>query len=171
MVSLGGFSRTRELRGLPSFIKRIDYEVAAVTEGGVWEEAGDTRLLEVKNGKNTGTANRAAAAAAAARGISTTTPGQATAVVTTASPEGTARAGSAILTGGIATVAAAADMVADMADTAADMLPATAAVPGAEVAVVAGAVGTNRPCPRHNPVRMQHRIISTSIFPVFFLLA
>jgi hypothetical protein len=65
-------------------------------------------------------------------------------------------------------VAAAADMVADMADTAADMLPATAAVPGAGVAVADVAVGTNQPCPMHNPVWMQHRVMSTTIFLLFF---
>jgi hypothetical protein len=39
------------------------------------------------------------------------------------------------------------------------------------VAVAAVAVGTNRPCPMHNPVWMQHRVISTSIFPVIFFFA
>jgi hypothetical protein len=135
----------------------------AVTEGGVWEAAGDTRLREAKTGKNAGTANRAAAAAA--RGTSTIIPGRAMAAVTTASMEGTARAGSATLTGGIATVAAAADMVAD---TAADMLPATVAVLGAGVAVAAAAVGTNRPCPMRQSVWMQHRVISTQFFQFFF---
>ncbi len=119
-------------------------EVAAVTEGEVWAAAGDTRHRKAKTGKNAGTANRVAAAAA--RGISTIIPGRATAAVTTASMEGTARAGSAMPIGGIATVEAAAAMDADTADTAADMLPAMVAVLGAGVAVAAVAVGIKRSC-------------------------
>ncbi len=142
--------------------------MAAVTEGGFGEAAGDYRLCEAKTGKNAGTANRAAAAAA--RGISTTIPGRAMAAVTTASTEGTARAGSATLTGGIAAVAAAADMVADMADTAADMLPATAAVLGAGVAVAAVAVGTNRPCPMRHPVGCNIVLYQPQFFLFFFSL-
>ncbi len=124
--------------------------------------AGATRLREANTGKNAGIANRAAAAAA--RDTSTAIPGRVMAAVTTVSKEETARAGSGIPTGGMAT--AAADMVADMADTVAVKLPATAAAPaalGAGVDVAAVAVATKRQCPMCPPDRMQDCAIYTSI--------
>ncbi len=105
----------------------------AATAVGVSAAAGVTRLREVKPGKNAETANRVKAAAA--RGISNISPGRVTAEATTVITEGTARAGSAMLTGEIATAAVAA---ATVAVTAADMLPDMAVVLGAGAAVAAG---------------------------------
>ncbi len=108
-------------------------EVEAATAVVDSAAAGVTRHQEVKLGKNAETADRVEAAAA--RGISNTSPCRATAAATTASTEGTARAGSVMLTGEIATAAMAAATVAVMA---ADMLPAVAVVLGAGAAVAAG---------------------------------
>ncbi len=139
-----------------------DPEAVAVTEGGAWEVAGATRLREANTGKNAGIANRAAAAAA--RDTSTAIPGRAMAAATTASKEETARTGSGIPIGGMATVAAAA--AADMADTVAARLPAMAAVPAALAAgvdVADVAVATKRQGPMCPPDRMQDCATYTSI--------
>ena len=90
-------------------------EVEAATAVGDSAAAGGTRPREVKLGKNIETADRVEAAAA--RGISNTSPGRVTAAATTASTEGTARAGRDTLTGRAAPAAA---------DTAVAMLPAIA---------------------------------------------
>jgi hypothetical protein len=115
-------------------------EVGADTEVGATAAVEATQLLEVKPGKNGGTAGLVeASAAAAASGISNTSPGHPTAAATmeSTSTEGTARAGRDTLTGRTAAAAAAA------ADTEVATLPATSAVP---VAGAAEAAGTGRPC-------------------------
>ena len=110
-------------------------EVGADMEVGATAAVETTQLLEVKPGKNGGTAGRAEASAAAASGILNTSPGQPTAAATmeSMSTEGTARAGRDTLTGRTAAAAA---------DTGAATLPATAA---GQVAGAAEAAGTERP--------------------------
>jgi hypothetical protein len=143
-----------------------DPEAVADTEGEVWEVAGATRLREANTGKSAGIMN--SAAAGAARDISTAIPGRGTAAATTASKEETAKTGSGIPIGGMATVAATAEanMVAAMAATVADRLPAMAAVPaalaaGVDVADVAAAIKQQGPmCP---PNWMQDCATYTSI--------
>jgi hypothetical protein len=93
-------------------------------------------------------------------------PGRVTAAANTASTEGTARAGSAMLTGEIATAAVAA---ATVAVTAADMLPATAVVLVAGAAVAAG---IKWPWVKPPPDRMHHHCafnFSFCAFLFFFL--
>ncbi len=135
-------------------------EAVAVTEGGVWEVAEATRLRGANTGKSEGIMN--SAAAGVARGISTATPGRATAAATTASKKETAKTGSGSPIGGMATVAVTveADMVAAMVATVADRLPDMAAVPvarvvGVDVAVADVAAAIKRQSPKCPPNRMQ----------------
>ncbi len=114
-------------------VSAAELEVEAATAVGDSAAAWGTPPREAKLGKNTETADRVEAAAA--RGISNTSPGRMMAAATTVSTEETARAGSVMPTGEIATAAVAA---ATGAVTAGDMLPAMAVVLGAGAAVAAG---------------------------------